>query len=387
MVYLKAKILSDRDRSRVPRVQVTELHWRDPPLDPIALPKGGGPMQLCLSVGSGLARRPGDLPGRVWGLGDRGPNIKIRTARKRYGLEGLKHLKDVDGAKVLPLPHFQPMLAELQVLGDQVTWIRSLPLRTLDTLLSGRPLPSAAGQAMEPTFDLEGRPLPDDPAGCDPEGVAVLADGSFFVSEEYGPSILNVGADGVVRARWTPPGVDVPGALPVLPASAKRRRLNRGFEGVCVSGDERWLYAGFQSGFEGASPFSTTIWKLDAATGALAAEYSYPFDPPASFRRDAAEGADASDLKVCELAWLAPDRLLVLERMTRDARLYRVDVATAGPLAKTLVFSTDHHPEVAPDLEGVTLLDERTLLLATDNDFGVEGAATRFYRLAFAAPL
>jgi hypothetical protein len=64
-----------------------------------------------------------------------------------------------------------------------------------------------------------------------------------------------------------------------------------------------------------------------------------------------------------------------------------VDVAAPGPLAKTLVFTTDDHPEVAPDLEGVTLLSDRELLLVTDNDFGTEGAETRFYRVRFAEAL
>ena len=35
----------------------------------------------------------------------------------------------------------------------------------------------------------------------------------------------------------------------------------------------------------------------------------------------------------------------------------------------------------------MTLLTDRELLLATDNDFGIEGAETRFYRLTFDAAL
>jgi hypothetical protein len=54
---------------------------------------------------------------------------------------------------------------------------------------------------------------------------------------------------------------------------------------------------------------------------------------------------------------------------------------------KTLVFSTDDHAEVAQDLEGMALMSERELLIATDNDFGTEGAETRFYRLRFDAAL
>jgi hypothetical protein len=56
-------------------------------------------------------------------------------------------------------------------------------------------------------------------------------------------------------------------------------------------------------------------------------------------------------------------------------------------LAKTLLFSTDDAPEIPPDLEGMTLLDDRTVLLVNDNDFGVEGAETQFWTVRFDDPL
>ncbi|HWU78585.1 MAG TPA: hypothetical protein VN158_00765, partial [Caulobacter sp.] len=112
--------------SRPPSVE--ELRWRDPPLGELETPRG--PMRLTLGVGSALARRPGDPPGRVWGLGDRGPNLKISTAIKRFGLDHLERLGDLPGAKVLPLSHFQPTLVEMQVSRDRVELIRTLPLRT-----------------------------------------------------------------------------------------------------------------------------------------------------------------------------------------------------------------------------------------------------------------
>ena len=367
-------------RSQPP--EVTELRWREPRLADVATPKGK--LRLTFGPGSGLSRRPGDPPGIVWGIGDRGPNLKIKTAVERWGLEHLAPLKDREGAKVLPLPDFQPCLAELRVGRRRVHLERLLPLEGPDGPLSGRAPAGSAEAAMEPTFDLQGRVLPADPAGVDPEGVAALADGSFWVCEEYGPSLMHVDADGVVRRRWTPDGHTLAGAEAVLPGAARRRRLNRGFEGLAASGDGRFLYAVFQSALDGERRESTTIWKLDAETGALAASYAYPFDAPESFAADARSGeVDAKDLKVCDVAWIDSDRLLVLERISRSARLYVVDVAAAGPLAKTLVFTTDDHPEVAPDLEGVTLLSDRQLLLATDNDFGTEGARTRFYRVRF----
>lgn len=350
----------------MPPPDVTELRWRDPPLGEIATPKGR--LRLTLSVGSGLARRPGDPPGRVWGLGDRGPNIKVKTAIKRYGLDHLAPLRDLAGAKVLPMAHFQPALAELQVGPDRVELVRTLPLRTPDGPLSGRALPGSEEALMEPTFDLEGHPLAADPAGADPEGVVALRDGGFWISEEYGPSLMRVDKDGVIRARWTPAG-------------AGRRRLNRGFEGLAISPDERWLYAVFQSALTGDDPMSTRIWKLDARDGSRAAEYVYPFDLPETFIED--EPAGPEDLKACELVCVGDERMLLLERVSRSARIYRVDLAAGRKLKKTLLFTTDDHPQVAPDLEGVCQLSDRELLIATDNDFGVEGAETRFYRLTF----
>jgi len=371
---------------RSPPPEVVELKWRDPPLAEVRTPRGR--LRLTFGPGSGLARRAGDPPGRVWGLGDRGPNLKIKTAVELYGLDHLAPLRAREGAKVLPLPDFQPSLMELQVGRKRVRLVRILPLRTAEGPLSGRAPAGSAEAAMEPTFDLKGRVLPADPAGADTEGLAALADGGFWVCEEYGPSLMKVDGKGVVRRRWTPPGVAMPGAEPVLPAEASRRRLNRGFEGVAISGDERWLYAVFQSAFTGDPRDRTTIWKLDAAEGSLAAEYAYPFDRPESFTADAAAGeATAADLKVCDLVCIGTDRLLVLERITRGARIYRVDLSAPGPLAKTLVFSTDDHPEVGPDLEGVALMSDRELLIASDNDFGAEGAETRFYRLRFEAAL
>lgn len=329
-------------------------------------------MRLTLGVGSALARRPGDPPGRVWGLGDRGPNLKIGSAIERFGLDHLELLRDLPGAKVLPLPHFQPALVEMQVSRDRVDLIRTLPLRTPNGPLSGLALPGSAEAAMEPTFDLAGRPLPSDPAGVDTEGLAALADGGFWVSEEYGPSILRVNAEGVVSARWTPPG-------------AGRRRLNRGFEGLAMSADERWLYVLFQSALTGDDAIQTRIWTLDARDGSVVGDHAYPFDPPESFAED--EAVETADLKACELLCIGHNRLLVLERVTRSARIYQVDLNEGDPMAKTLVFSSDLHEGIAPDLEGMCLLSERELLIATDNDFGVEGAETRFYRLRFDAPL
>jgi hypothetical protein len=103
--------------------------------------------------------------------------------------------------------------------------------------------------------------------------------------------------------------------------------MNRGFEGLAISPDERWLWAAFQSAPEGEDARSTVIWKLDAADGSLAGEHLYRFDAPRSFTADAKHRrVEPEQLKVCELVALDHDRLLVLERVSRSARLYEVDL-------------------------------------------------------------
>jgi hypothetical protein len=158
------------------------------------------------------------------------------------------------------------------------------------------------------------------------------------------------------------------------------------------------------------------VWRLDARTGEVSAQYLYPLDPPESFRRDCAKGEFArSDIKVSEMLWAGADSLLLLERGSETTKLYRVELGSASALpvehldidarptveqlsasdeafplpvlSKQLIFSSDDAPEVVADLEGMVWLSAYELLLVSDNDFGVEGAETSFWKLTFEAPL
>ncbi len=400
--------------------KVQRLAWRDQVLAELKLP--GGVLRVTLGLGSGLAQRPGDPPGRIWAIGDRGPNLKIKLAVEQYGLEDLRRLADIDGAKVMPRPDIGPTISELQVEDGSVRLLRSFPLRSPGgKLISGLPLPGGEAE-MEPTFDLAGRLLPAD-GGADTEALVALADGGFWAADEYGPSLMRIDPSGTVTTRWVPEGVlgacDPP-LEPVLPAIAARRRLNRGFEALSASPDEAWLYASFQSPLahedDDQRARHARILKIDAVTGAVAAQYVYPLDKPSSFDRDNRKGKVArGDLKICETVCLAPGRLLVLERISHTAKVYRVDLAGAEApmghldvearptleqmtprelaaagvpvLAKTLLFTTDDAPEIVPDLEGMAVLSDRELILVNDNDFGIDGVETQFFRVTFDEPV
>ncbi|HEX8621762.1 MAG TPA: hypothetical protein VF718_07300, partial [Allosphingosinicella sp.] len=101
---------------------VERLDWADEALGEIDLPKRT--MRFRSSLGSGLSRRAGDPPGVVWALGDRGPNIKVKTAVKLYGLDRLKPLRSEEGAKIMPRLDLGPALAELRVTDGRVELVR-----------------------------------------------------------------------------------------------------------------------------------------------------------------------------------------------------------------------------------------------------------------------
>ena len=399
---------------------VEALAWKEVSIGGIDCPKRR--LEMVMGFGSGLAQRPGDPPDRVWAVGDRGPNLKVEVAVEMYGLTTLAQHAESDGVKLMPRLDVGPTLAELQVGADRVALVRMLSLRDASGApLTGLPPPGTSTAKLEPVVDLHGAPIPPDPSGADTEGLVALPDGGFVVGDEYGPSLLLLDAEARVTARWVPQGCAAAfagAAYPIveaLPAIAVHRRLNRGFEALTLSADGTQLILAFQSPL--ALPDKRTsqrarhvrLWVLDVATGALDAEYLYPLNLPAAFRRD--ERAEQGDVKVSEIVALADGSLLVLERVSQSTKFYRVRLdaplapewrdpartpslealSAAGEslpaLNKTLVLDTDDAPEIGADLEGMAVLSPRELLLVNDNDFGCEGAVTGFWRVTFDTPV
>jgi hypothetical protein len=282
-------------------------------------------------------------------------------------------------------------------------------------------VPSGPHSECEPVYDLLGAPLGTDNRGADTEGITAMPDGTFWISEEYGPSLLRVDRSGRVVVRWVPKGEGrcFEGAnYPVeekLPWLASARKLNRGFEAIAATPDGSRIVVAFQSPLahpdRDAHEHSrhVRVWALDATSGALIAEYIYPLDAPETFCRDAAVGlVRTDDIKISEIQLTETGTMLVLERASLTTKIYNVTLdpqaiapaflsdpdrrptleqmsreqlheAGIAMLSKVLILSTDDHPEICGDLEGMILLDEKTLLLSNDSDFGIEGAQTQFW--------
>lgn len=115
--------------------------------------------------------------------------------------------------------------------------------------------------------------LPDLPAGndqhlaVDNEGIVIAADGTFWLSDEYGPYVYHYAADGELLGAIRPPEAFIPRRLDSSknavesfsansPPIGKRYKLgspisgrqnNQGFEGLALAPDGRTLYVLLQS--------------------------------------------------------------------------------------------------------------------------------------------
>jgi hypothetical protein len=365
---------------------------------------------LTRGIGSSLFHMPGDPDNVFYSVTDRGPNID----------------RDKSTAKTFPQPAFAPSIQCIE-LGTDGTFRITQVIEICDA--DGRPitgLPNPLKVAKtELAYDMDGVRLPFDPNGLDIEGLVRLSDGTFWLADEYAPSLVHVAADGRIIERLVPHGLAgdlVNASYPIretLPAILARRHLNRGFEGIAVSPDEKFLYAVVQNPL--ANPDvaaykrakATRLFKIEIATGQPIAEYIYELEPHTAFTDDT-DANKQSDVRISELSAFGPDRLVVLERVTHTTKLYAVnlaggsdilgskwdDIATSpsleqlgpalagvAPLAKVKWLDSTERDDIPSKIEGVAIIPPDTLVIINDNDFGIEGARTTILRLKLPIPL
>ncbi|HEX3589468.1 MAG TPA: esterase-like activity of phytase family protein, partial [Pseudonocardiaceae bacterium] len=176
------------------------------------------------AFGSSLAPVPGSKD-EFYGLTDRGPNVD-----------------GPDGNPVEPIPAFDPEIGKFKLVGTTAIEERVIPLRAADgTPFSGRVNTQApTGETIE---DLNGNVLPADPNGYDSEGLVALPDGTFWVSDEYGPFITHFDRNGRQLQRLSP----FNGALP---AELANRVPNKGMEGLTITPDHSTLVGIMQSALQ-----------------------------------------------------------------------------------------------------------------------------------------
>ena len=107
----------------------------------------------------------------------------------------------------------------------------------------------------------------------------------LLVADEYGPSLVHVDRTGKVVKRYIPEGLKLEGVdylvAHALPAIYGKRKINRGFEGLTLSADEKTLYVALQSPLLNPDPKTgnasrnTRVLVFDIAGEEVTAEYVY----------------------------------------------------------------------------------------------------------------
>lgn len=388
------------------------------PLDQVTFTDAAGtqiPLRFTTGLGSAAYHAAGDDDRTFYTLSDRGVNIKCSDDLDITGVDIC-----ADG-KIFPVPNYTPSIYQLSRIKQQWVIADVVQLKNSAGLpISGLPNPLTLTDTEE-AFDINGNPIALDPEGLDTEALLQLSDGSFWVSDEYAPSIVHVAADGRVLKRLVPAGIesDLSGAgYPVegaLPGILAKRKLNRGIESIAVSPDENFLYFALQSplanpdkdAYEASR--NVRLFKMDLNTMTILGEYVYVLDLPETFAAD--DTSKQNKVKVSEMAAVDTDNLVILERISNTTKLYQVtldeasnildsewdsevtspsleqtaDLAAAGiePINKTLALdSAVDIPGVLPaKVEGIAIMSDTEIQLINDNDFGIEGDATTLVHL------
>lgn len=302
-------------------------------------------------------------------LTDRGPNV-----------EGA-----AEGVLAFPLPDYTPLIGQFRMQGDSLVMVHKIALRQADgTPFNGLPPMIGDHATGEIPFDLYGNQISNGRRGLDPEGLAVAPDGTFWVSDEYGPYILHFDRKGILIEELAPDAG--------LPEYYALRRPNRGMEGLTISPDGTKLYGIMQSPlyYPDATvkerSVNNRIVEIGLTDGSIR-EYLYKMDAPENV--------------VSEICFAGDSVLLVLERDGEFPRggngfkkVFRIELAPSAeisseaveplslselsgrgiiPLKKTLFADIlKEIPGYCHDKpEGIALLGDSILCVVNDDDFGI----------------
>ncbi|GER10488.1 esterase-like activity of phytase family protein [Variovorax boronicumulans] len=383
--------------------------------------KADFPQGFLPAYGSGLAFKGKADDGALefYAITDRGPNGDGPTAPVPGGGDGVTSI-----SKVFPAPSFAPSFGIVRVGKTGAVLSTSVPLkRDANTKITGLPPRSGVGSTGETPltdqYKFDEAKAGYDANGLDPETLVLdKARNVLWTSDEYGPFIarLNI-ASGVVEKKYAPG----PGATD-LPAVLAQRRPNRGMEGLTLDVASGVLHGFLQSPIDPrdangksikAKPpggSNTDVRHIAKFTRWLAFDpatetsklYAYPIDG-SQYDKDRTGNA-----KLGDMVSLGNGRFIVIEQGARkgDGKVFNklmlvelpanatniaapefnhnleissitqapsngVDYSTVVTMRKTELLDLNLLGWLAEKAEGLTVVDDQTLALVNDNDFGL----------------
>lgn len=327
------------------------------------------------AMGSGMVLKPSP-PGTLsfWVLSDRGPNADGPS------------IQNAD-SKLFPIQSYAPLIGTLTITGHEGALSDLHPLTMKDHPLTGLPHPEGSlGATHEVPLDDRLHRLASDPNGIDPE--AITFDGKdLWIAEEYAPALFRVDPNTGAVLQRLGPGQG-------LPEIFAHRRNNRGFEALAYDPDRKTLNAVLQSNMDEEAPFIRWL-EWDPLKG-LTREYAYPIAP-----NDYKKG-HPGEAKLGDMTALGQGQFVVIEEgkdpqghdrhwlMLVDLKgasdIHGMDgleslshapskvtaMADLQPLTKLRLLDLDQAGWTLEKTEGLALIDEHTLALTNDNDFGME---------------
>ncbi|WP_208738197.1 esterase-like activity of phytase family protein [Oceanidesulfovibrio marinus] len=309
--------------------------------------------------GSSMTAHP-TVANQFYALTDRGPNASYKG---KYG-----------NGKVFPTPEYTPRIGLFELREDgSVSLIKTILLRRPDgTPISGLPNSSDLGGTGETPYDAEGNPIladsskpfNDDAAstdynplrlddfGLDGEGLVALSDGTFWVSDEYGPHIVHFDAEGREIGRINPFSNDTRTRIN-LPAEFANRRPNRGMEGLAVTSDETTLVGIMQSTMRNPSKDLqkqdvTRIVTVNLKSGAIA-QYLYKQEKPAN--------SNSEIVALSDTVFIVDERdgSFALQKPDAQKHIYRIDLSTGTNLEAVTAAGTIQDETLGLLIDGKTV--------------------------------
>ncbi|WP_413500333.1 esterase-like activity of phytase family protein [Psychrobacter maritimus] len=297
--------------------------------------RGGG-------YGSDAAAHPTNA-NQFYALTDRGPNADFD------GIAGK--------GKQFLVPNYTPSIGlfELQA-GGKIIKVKELLLKDRQgNPISGLPNPKALGGTNEVPYDVNGQPMTVNPNlpfdavtnpiktdinGLDPEGLAALQDGSFWVSDEYGPHLVHYDANGIEIARINAFANDernnviINGKQVLVPTEFTKRRANRGMEALTMTPDQTTLVGIMESSMDnpdksGRLSSLVRMVTINLVSGQIA-QYLY--------RLDKAEYVTSgiAALSSHEFYLIEHDRKFPLQDKSAQKLIYKIDIAQATDIETIL---------------------------------------------------
>ncbi len=322
--------------------------------------RGGG-------FGSDAAAHPTN-PNQFYALTDRGPNSDFKGSLG----EGKQFL----------VPDYSPKIGLFEVEADgQIRKIKEIVLKDRNGQpVSGLPNPKALGGTNEIPYDISGNPMTIDPSkpydpetnpvktdlnGLDPEGLAALEDGSFWISDEYGPHLVHYDAQGIEIERINPFTKDsrnnvIIEGRPLLPAEFAKRRTNRGMESLTITPDQSTLVGVMESSMDNPDKSG----RLSTLTRMVMINLKNGVIKQYLCRLDAKEHVNSAIAALSEHEFYVAehDRQFPLQQSTAKKLIYKFDISQATDINNLQALSDNSNDErIRCDSELGLLINGQTL--------------------------